>query len=121
MTVFKSLVCLFVLTCGSCLLANAQETVTLSLENRPLSEFISQIEQKTDCSFIFSKDMVDMSLMVTVEASSRPLPEVLDAALNPLGIRWQMEERHIILTPFHAGQVTVTGRVTVFKRFSLND
>ena len=113
MTVFKELVCLFVLSCGPCLLTYAQETVSVSLQDRPLSEFISQIEQKTDCSFIFSKDMVDMSLMVTVEAESRPLSEVLDTVLIPLGIRWQMEERHIILTPLRSGQVTVTGKVTV--------
>lgn len=99
-------------------LAHAQtDGLSFSMENQPLSAYISHIEQTTDYVFVFNKE-VDTSVRITLSVKGEePIETVLRKLLEKTDIEYSVKGKQISLKKKPAakpvaGKHTVTGIVT---------
>lgn len=89
----------------------------------PLSDALNSIEQQTGYLFVYDSAGIDSSVTVKLDFTDAPLQKVLSTLLQPLGIRWKITGKNIVLTrelkktdksPFTmAGEVLENGGVPV--------
>ena len=64
----------------------------------PLSDALSSVEQQTGYLFVYDSAAIDSSVTVKLDYKDAPLQNVLTTLLKPLGIKWKISGRNIILT-----------------------
>lgn len=76
-----------------------QSSITLQLNEQPLSAFIQSVERQTDFKFFYQEQLIDVQQTITVKLHQADIREALDAALRPTDIAWKISEKRILLTP----------------------
>lgn len=84
--------------CTTSLYALSQETpkIKISTKDISLKEFLHEIEQKTDYTFIYDNS-INMNLVMSVNLNQGSVPEILATALKGTGISYQIAGSQIIL------------------------
>lgn len=92
------LLCLFIVIscCMSTITAQNQIKIDLSLKNSTLKELISQIEKKTDYTFIF-KNSISLEQKVSYEFKQQSIQKILETTLHDKNIEFEITGKQIIL------------------------
>src|SRR5690606_18601518 len=102
------------------------QTVTLKVKKQPLSQVLMAIKQQTGYHIMYNDRYVNPHALVSVQASNRPLEEVLDKLLTPQSLTYYLKDQTVVIRPMddeegrpssvvgkpHSQQQTITGRVT---------
>ena len=76
----------------------AQEArVTMTERGRTVQDVVRLIEQQTDMLFIINTE-VNTRQVVTATVNNQPLRDALKSLFGPLGLRYEIEGKHIILS-----------------------
>lgn len=97
---FKKLLMVLVML-GGVMQMNAQntsQTITLNLRNVNIQEFMKQIESRTNFTFIYRDILMDTKKDVSIQASNRPLVEVVKTVLDQKGLEASYNNNTIVLT-----------------------
>lgn len=102
--------------------------VKLSQASTTLNNALKRIEKAANVKFVYSRNIINADQMVSVDASNEKLSSVLDDLLHSRGIKYEVLNQQIVLSPLtspvqleHLSSVavelakidiTVTGRVT---------
>lgn len=84
-----------------------------SFDNEPLSAVIKTIESQSGYIFVFSNEIVPEQ-KIKINFGGRPLKEVLPLLFGPIGVKYEVEARHIILKKV-AGPVPAASRTAPLK------
>lgn len=91
-------------------------TVTLNMQNSPLSEVFDEIEKQTNYVLFYKKDVIDDTKAVTIQANNEKVKDVLTKILNDEDVTIKMVDDNIIISPETATQQgetrLITGQVT---------
>ncbi len=81
------LVVAVVLRTPSAYAATTQQTPTISIsvKDMPLRDFLSNIEQKCDYTFFYSSSVLDGTGVVSIDAKNKTIDQILDEALRGTG------------------------------------
>ncbi len=93
------MICLFLCMLTGTAHLQAQNGVSLNLENVPLEEAIITIENQTSYRFLFNKNLVDASQRVSVKAQNQSIETVMTQLLSGTGIGYSVNDRQIVLRP----------------------
>ena len=76
----------------------ASDKVTLSMSSTPLEKVLKEIERQSDYTFFYSKESIDVSTPVSISITNKPIKNVLDQLLPPLGISYKITNKQIGLS-----------------------
>lgn len=74
------------------------KSITLKAENATLKKVLSQIESQSETRFVFSSTNIQSDRKVSINASQKPLSEVLSNLFRPLNITYKVIGGQIILS-----------------------
>jgi iron complex outermembrane recepter protein len=74
------------------------KSITLKAENTTLKKVLSQIESQSETRFVFSSTNIQSDRKVSINASQKPLSEVLTNLFRPLNITYKVIGGQIILS-----------------------
>lgn len=86
----------------------AENKITLVLEQTPLREAITEVARLSGVEFVFSDDLLDGNVTVSLELTDRSVPEVLDQILKELDIGYVVQSRN---------QIVLTRKSTIKRTF----
>ncbi|KAA9347168.1 TonB-dependent receptor [Larkinella humicola] len=99
------------------------QKITVRAQEMEIKTVLSQVERQVDVRFVFSSKLIQSSRKITLSAENKPLQQVLDHILSPLGLQYELTGKVIIIRREEAaplplppvGQVapkrTVSGKV----------
>ncbi|MEN0052708.1 MAG: TonB-dependent receptor plug domain-containing protein, partial [Mucilaginibacter sp.] len=73
------------------------EKITISLNNTSLLDVIKQLQKSNNIRFIYSKNAINVSQLVSGDFKNRPLKDVLNEVLKSNGIDYELIKNRIIL------------------------
>ena len=82
--------------------AHAQQSIdriTVDLQNVPLSEAMSEIEEICGYTFFYDEEHVDLAERVSVKADRQSLEDALKTMLAPTGLSFEIRQKQIALFP----------------------
>ena len=91
--------------------------ITLRLKNVTVEEVLTSIENQTEYRFLYNKDIVDISRIVSISVKNELMTLVLDKLFKGEGVSYTIEKRQIVLNKVSSQQqdnkqpVKVTGKV----------
>ena len=91
--------------------------ITLRLKNVTVEEVLTSIENQTEYRFLYNKDIVDVSRIVSITVKNERMTLVLDKLFKGQGVSYTIEKRQIVLNKVSARPqdnkqpVKVTGKV----------
>lgn len=94
----KFLLLIFLIAILSPNLMSAQNsTLTLSMSDTPLNEILNKIEKKTNYSFQYSTQVIDVKQKRTIHVKNQPIEAVLNILLKGTDIQYHIKGKQIIL------------------------
>jgi TonB-linked SusC/RagA family outer membrane protein len=95
-----------------------QKKFSLSVENKPLSTVISEIQKQTKIDFSFSANAINAARMVSYKADKKMISEFLDEFLKSYGINYQIIDDKIVLyaAPSNTPSLPQTKQETVMDK-----
>ena len=92
----KFLLLIFLIAILSPNLMSAQNsTLTLSMSDTPLNEILNKIEKKTNYSFQYSTQVIDVKQKRTIHVKNQPIEAVLNILLKGTDIQYHMKANHL--------------------------
>lgn len=100
---------------------NAQNTpnqsITLNLEQATAESFFQAVEKQTKYTFLYRKDLLDLSKRVSVSVHAKPLSDVLNKTLPQFGLSYRFKDLTIVVSPLptkksKGAKTTIKGLVT---------
>ena len=91
--------------------------ITLRLKNVTVEEVLTSIENQTEYRFLYNKDIVDVSRIVSISVKNELMTLVLDKLFKGEGVSYTIEKRQIVLNKVSSQPqdnkqpVKVTGKV----------
>lgn len=91
--------------------------ITLRLKNVTVEEVLTSIENQTEYRFLYNKDIVDVSRIVSISVKNELMTLVLDKLFKGEGVSYTIEKRQIVLNKVSSRAqdnkqpVKVTGKV----------
>ena len=85
----------------------------IDLPDSDLRTFISEIEERTDFTFMYSN--LDLEQKISVSMSNATIDRILHAALSPAGISYEIVGRKILLKKTSVIRTSLSGTVTDTK------
>jgi TonB-linked SusC/RagA family outer membrane protein len=76
------------------------EQVTINVQSVEVKKILSEIEKQTSAKFVFSNNTIRGSNLITLNAESEKLSNVLTALLKPLGITYEVAGSRILLVKY---------------------
>lgn len=76
---------------------NGKDRVSFKMDNIKLSEAMSLIEEKTDYTFFYNPEQIDLSIKVSVEAQRIPMKNLLETMLKDTQLDFNIIEYQIAL------------------------
>lgn len=73
-------------------------SIVIDRSEMSLKTLIDEIEDQTDYLFVYSGSNVDVDIRVKVTGKEKTVKEVLDSALKPTELTWQIENNYISLS-----------------------
>lgn len=91
-----------------------QQTVTINAKSMSVKQFFAEVKKQTGLNFIYSTDLAAKLPHITVNATNRPLRQVLDEVMNKVNCRYEIEGNIVTITRRIAGERVrnVSGVVT---------
>lgn len=91
-----------------------QQTVTINAKSMSVKQFFAEVKKQTGLNFIYSTDLAAKLPHITVNATNRPLRQVLDEVMNKVNCRYEIEGNIVTITRRMAGERVrnVSGVVT---------
>lgn len=101
------------------IIANPQNVkVSLTVNNRPITEVLEEIEKQTNFLFVYSSDEVNPGIRVSVDANNESITTVLSSLLSNTGIESKIAGNNILLakkenntTAINQSGTVITGTV----------
>ena len=94
--------------CGGTNTAMAQQlkhqTVTINAKSMSVKQFFAEVKKQTGLNFIYSTDLAAKLPHITVNATNRPLRQVLDEVMNKVNCRYEIEGNIVTITRRMAGE-----------------
>ena len=75
-----------------------RQKVSVNVTNGTFYDVVTQIEKQSEFMFFYKSEEVDNSQPVTLHVSNKFIPEVLDEMLSSRGLKFEIHDRHIIIT-----------------------
>ena len=76
-----------------------RSTVTLTLNNVPLSEAIQKMEEASNYTFFYDASLIDMGQTVSLHAQAQSVPDALAQMFQHANVRFELKGNQIILYP----------------------
>ena len=98
-------------------LAVSAQTFTVNYRNASVSQVLSDIESRTDYSFIYQRQVLENTPAITCSLNNAPLTEVLDRVCSQAGLSYEIVQKSIVLrkadtiTSGKGGTITIRGMV----------
>jgi TonB-linked SusC/RagA family outer membrane protein len=73
------------------------QKISINAKGSEVKKVLSQLEKQVDVRFVFSSKLIKSARKVTVSVKDKPLYEVLDQVLTPLGLQYEVSGKIIIL------------------------
>jgi TonB-linked SusC/RagA family outer membrane protein len=73
------------------------QMVTLKIKNGSLSEVLAEIRKQTTFNFIYDKNRVDPSMLLTVDANKQEMKAILPKILKPLNLDFLVRGKNITI------------------------
>lgn len=73
-------------------------SVSLRIRNGTVEDFLKSVTKETGVLFSYAPSVLPSGNNIQVAVRNRPLRQVLDEVLSPVGIRWKIIENQIVLT-----------------------
>lgn len=73
------------------------QKISIIANGSEVKKVLNQVEKQVDVRFVFSSKLIKSARKVTVSVKDRPLNEVLDNILMPLGLQYEVSGKIIIL------------------------
>lgn len=73
------------------------QKISVSANGSEVRRVLNQVEKQADVRFVFSSKLIKSTRKITVSIKERPLYEVLDQILTPLGLEYELSGKIIIL------------------------
>lgn len=73
--------------------------LTVSLQDKPLSQLIRSVERQSDYKFFYEGHSIDINRLVTVFVREATIKQTMDAALTGTGIAYELSGKRIMLIP----------------------
>ncbi|MCE6988106.1 TonB-dependent receptor [Dyadobacter sp. CY323] len=73
------------------------QKISISAYGSEVKKVLSQVEKQMDVRFVFSSKLIKSTRKISVSAKEKPLVEVLDEILTPLGLEYEVSGKIIIL------------------------
>jgi TonB-linked SusC/RagA family outer membrane protein len=88
--------------------------LTMDLRNVSVVDVLRAIEDQSDYYFVYNKDAIDLDRKVDLEAKGLDIREILDDLFANTNVRYQVSDRHIILSTIQTVQpeLQISGKVT---------
>lgn len=71
------------------------QQVTLKLKDVKFEKVLSEIKAQTDCSFVFSDQLVDVNRRISIDVREMPLAEALTQLLNGTNLSFEIRNKQI--------------------------
>jgi TonB-linked SusC/RagA family outer membrane protein len=94
---------------------SSQDRVSVDFRNTKLTRALKEVERKTQYRFVFSNQVLDEHVKVTVDATDMPVMEVLRKMLTGTGLIFNQMENNLVVIKREeapAGTIIVKGKVT---------
>lgn len=109
-----------VLNLYSATLSSQNSKISLSLRQASVKQVLKELESKTEYSFLYNDELINVDRKVNVDVKEKELNEVLDMLFKENHVQFRLVDQRIILTPsqdqFNAANqqdaIQVTGLVT---------
>src|SRR5690606_32997761 len=88
--------------------ASLSQTVSIKANKWPIRQVFDAIRQQTDYQVIYSDELINPALKVSLAASKMPLETFLNKVLEPLSLTYQVKENTILIGS--APQTTSPGK-----------
>ena len=75
-----------------------QQTVTINAKSMSVKQFFAEVKKQTGLNFIYSTDLAAKLPHITVNATNRPLRQVLDEVMNKVNCRYEIEGNIVTIT-----------------------
>ncbi len=86
------------------------QTVTLKVKKQSLSQVLMSIKQQTGYHIIYNDRYVNPRAIVSVQATDRPLEEVLNKLLTPQSLTYYMKDNTIVIRPLESNALSLDGK-----------
>ncbi|GLU53328.1 TonB-dependent receptor [Dyadobacter frigoris] len=73
------------------------QKISITANGSEVKKVLNQVEKQVDVRFVFSSRLIQSGRKVNVAAQNKPLYEVLDDILTPLGLQYELSGKIIIL------------------------
>jgi TonB-linked SusC/RagA family outer membrane protein len=73
------------------------QKISINVNGSEVKKVLNQVEKQVDVRFVFSSKLIQSKRKVNVSAQNKPLYEVLDDILTPLGLQYEISGKIIIL------------------------
>lgn len=91
---------------------NAQDNLSLHLENATITQVFSALEERTNYTFVFDDKVSNTSQVFTIISNNLNLDEILKIIENKTGFQFNKLNRTITVIPQTYQQKTITGKIT---------
>jgi len=71
--------------------------IDLTIENRPITQVLRQIEEQTDIRFIYTNNLLDGAENVTLDVQRQLASDVLNTLFAPLAIQYEEKDRGYVV------------------------
>ena len=91
-----------------------RQTVTINAKSMSVKQFFAEVKKQTGLNFIYSTDLAAKLPHISVNATNRPLRQVLDEVMAKVNCRYEIEGNIVTITRRIAGERVrnVSGTVT---------
>jgi len=72
--------------------------VSVHVTNGTFYDVVTQIEKQSEFMFFYKSEEIDNSQRVTIAATDKLVPDILDEVLNTCGLKYEIKDRHIIIS-----------------------
>ncbi|WP_220392914.1 SusC/RagA family TonB-linked outer membrane protein [Chitinophaga lutea] len=97
---------------------NSQDRVSVDFRNTKLTRALKEVERKSQYRFVFSNQVLDEHVKITVDATDMPVMDVLKKMLTGTGLIYSQLENNLVVIKRDeapAGTIVVKGKVTDAK------
>ncbi|MEI6900901.1 MAG: STN and carboxypeptidase regulatory-like domain-containing protein, partial [Bacteroidota bacterium] len=101
---------MIVATSNPCQSQDLEKKITVQCKLKPLSVFLDEVSRAGAVRFSYNPQSIPLQKIITCKARNRPIREILDQVLIPLGISYSMIEKHIVLVPVSGETVSERSR-----------
>ncbi|MBR5350057.1 MAG: STN domain-containing protein, partial [Prevotella sp.] len=81
----------------------SQKNVTLNMKSANVKDFFSEVTKQTGLNFICKSDLANQLPKVTVQATNKPVRQVLSTVFSQLGCNYEIEDNFVTVTKKQSG------------------